>query len=112
MESPKLIETGVYKYLQNTLYNCREKRSTMYYYILNFSVFFIFTGIAGTTLYYCYKQKKSPYEIYQKQVHDQEYILSKIRFYQGHMRNIQMQDKENISGLPPIDAPIHKQYPF
>ena len=98
--SAKLIETGVYTYLQNTLHNCREHRSRMFYMGLNLAVFLLFVGFIGTILYFCYTQKKSPYETYQKQLKDQEYILSKIRYYQGHMHNLNVRDKSNITGLP------------
>ena len=100
MDSPKLIETGVYVYLQNTLYNCREHRSRVFYIGLNIAVFLLFVAFIGTILYVCYTQKKSPYETYQKQLNDQEYILSKIRYYQGHIHNLNVRENRNITGLP------------
>lgn len=100
MDSPKLIEHGVYMYLQNTLYNCKERRSQLFYFGLNITVFLLFAAFISIILYFCYSQKKSPYEEYQKQLKDQEYILSKIRFYQGHMHNLNIRDKSNITGLP------------
>ena len=110
--SAKLIDQGAYTYIQNTLHNCREHRTRIFYISLNIGVFLLFFGIATLVLYYCYHQKKSPYELHQKQLKDQEYILSKIRFYQGHMKNVNIRDKSNITSLPPIDAPISKAYLF
>jgi len=108
--SAKLIETGVYKHMENTLQQCRERRTTLFHIGLNIGVFVIFAMIFGTTLYVCYTQKKSPYETYQKQLKDQEYVLSKIRFYQGQIRN--PMTASSISGLPAIDEPVSRAYPF
>jgi hypothetical protein len=109
MESPKLIETGVYNHIRNTLHNCREHRSNTFYVTLNVGIFLVFSFIFGTALYICYNQKKSPYETYQKQLKDQEYVLSKIRFYQGQIKTPLA---SGISGLPGIDEPVSRAYPF
>jgi hypothetical protein len=108
MDSPKLIETGVYNHIRNTLHNCREHRSNTFYVVLNVGIFVGFILIFGTALYICYNQKKSPYETQQKLMKDQEYVLSKIRFYQGQVRS----NENMISGLPAIDEPVSRAYPF
>jgi hypothetical protein len=112
MDTPKLIETGVYNHIRNTLHNCREHRSNTFYVLLNVGIFSVFVLIIGIILYVCYNQKKTPYEIQQKQLKDQEYVLSKIRFYQGQIR---VPLSSGISGLPgpkDIDEPVSRAYPF
>jgi hypothetical protein len=83
MEFSKLIEPNVRTYLNSTLQSCRETRTNVYYLALNVGILILFVCVFGTMLYFCYKQKKTPYEIHQKMVKDQEYILSKIRVYQS-----------------------------
>lgn len=99
MEQSKLIEPNVRNYLTSTLQSCRETRSNVYYLALNIGVFCLFVGIFGSALYYCYTQKKSPFEIEQKMIKDQEYILNKIRFYQSSR---QVETTSSISNLPSI----------
>ena len=97
MESSSLIEPNVRNYLQSTLQTCRETRTNVYYLALNIGIFILFVSIFGSALYFCYKQKKSPYEVHEKMVKDQEYILSKIRFYQAEK---QMATSTNITNIP------------
>ena len=110
--SAKLIEQGAYLYINNTLSRCKEHRNHIFRISLNIGVFFIFVSGISIILYYRYKQKLSPYDAYQKQIKDHDYILSKIRYYQGHMHKLNIQSDNIITGLPPIDAPISKEYPF
>jgi hypothetical protein len=80
---PRLIEPGVKHFLYNTLNRCHDNRVNIYTWALNICVLILFLGIFGSALYICYKRKLSPEEQYNKMVHDQAYILSKIRFYQN-----------------------------
>jgi len=98
--SAKLIEQGAYLYIQNTLNSCKEHRNNIFRISLNIGVFLVFIGGLAAILWYRYKTKLSPYDDYQKQMKDQDYILSKIRFYQGHMRDIDQRSATNITGLP------------
>jgi hypothetical protein len=97
MEYSKLIEPNVRTYLNCTLQSCRETRTNVYYLALNLGILALFIVVFGSALYYCYKQKKSPYEIQEKMIKDQEYILSKIRFYQSSK---QVETTSKISNLP------------
>ena len=94
-ENPKLIETGTHMYLKDVLKNCHMTRVNVYYYVLNFGVFFLFVGAAALILYYCNQQKMSDYEKKQKMIRDQQYIMSKIRFYQENAE----QRKEKLSSI-------------
>jgi hypothetical protein len=88
MDGPRLIEGSVNHYLQNTLRTCHEHRVKIYSFALNAGVLTLFILIVSFTLYYCYKQKPTPYEQQQKMLKDQQYILSKIRFYQAEQKNL------------------------
>ena len=87
-EYPKLIESGVKNYISGALQSCHQNRINIYYYALNIGVLAIFLGIVAVTLYCCYKRKPSIYETKQKMLRDQEYVLSKIRYYQSEQKNL------------------------
>ena len=97
MEYPRLIENTAKNYLFNTLKSCHEHRVTIYYYVFNISVFIIFALITGYTLYYCYTHKLTDYEKEQKMIRDQQYIMSKIRFYQQENKE---RKTSSITNLP------------
>ena len=101
MDTPRLIETGAKSYMSNILNKCHDNRVNIYLYALNCGVLLLFVFITGLTLYYCHKTKTTPQENYQKIVNEQDYILSKIRYYKEHQRNIA--SKASITGLPVLD---------
>jgi len=74
-------------------------RVTIYYYVLNIGVFVLFILVFGGVLYYCSKGKLSEEEKYQKMMRDQEYIVSKIRFYQDLHKEERM-GSSAITDLP------------
>ncbi len=88
MEIPNLIEDNVSDYLQNSLRMCHMNRVKMYSFALNFTIVLLFLMVCGGFLYYRYTNRPSPYEKQQKLYKDQEYILSKIRFYQSEQKNL------------------------
>jgi len=88
MEHPRLIEGGVQSYLYDTLSTCHNNRVKIYSIALNVGVLVVFVLVVVAALYFCYKRKKTPYEIHQKMARDQEYVLSKIRYYQGEQQNL------------------------
>jgi hypothetical protein len=73
----------------------------IYLYALNIGVFVFFVVLTAAVLYYCYKRRLSPEEAYQKQLKEQEYVLSKIRYYKEQQRNIA--SRASITGLPTMD---------
>ena len=99
IEIPNLIDLGVKDYMYSTLRNCHEYRTHIYSYAFNIIVLFSFLGITFSVLYYSYKQKPTEYELKQKMLKDQQYILSKIRSYQNEKRH---QSVSNITKLPII----------
>ena len=98
---PRLIEQGAYSYMNGVLNKCHDNRVNIYLYALNAGVLILFFIVLGLTLYYCYKSKTSPEENYRKMIQEQEYILSKIKFYKDHQRVIS--SKASITGLPTTD---------
>lgn len=98
---PRLIEPNCRSYMSEILNKCHENRVNIYLYSLNIGILILFILVVFLVLYYCYKTKLSPEEEYQKKIKDQEYILSKIRFYKEHQRNIA--SKASITELPVLD---------
>ena len=102
--TPHLVETGAHNYLLSVLNKCHSNRVTIYYYILNIGIFVIFITVVGAVLYYRSKGKLSDEEKYAKMIKDQQYVLSKIRFYQ-ELHNEERTGTSNITDLPYIYSP-------
>lgn len=100
MEYPRLIENSAKNYLLQTLQKCHNNRVSIYYYALNIGVFILFVGVVGLVLYYCSKQKLSDYDKQQKNLKDQQYILSKIRYYQEDKKQENQSRISDITNLP------------
>ena len=88
MDYPRLIELGTHNYLLDALSICHRNRLRIYHFALNIGILIMFCLITGSILYYCYKKKPSPYELKRRMLKDQEYVLSKIRFYQAEKSNL------------------------
>lgn len=98
METPRLIEMGAKNYMTGVLQKCHENRVNIYLYVLNIGILILFMTVVSVVLYYCYKRKLSPEEDYQKRLKEQDYILSKIRYYKHHQQSIA--SRASITGLP------------
>ena len=101
MEAPRLIEQTAHSYMSNVLHKCHGNRVNIYLYALNCGVLILFILVTGLVLYYCHKTKTTPQENQQKLIKEQEYILSKIKYYKDHQRSIA--SKSSITGLPTLD---------
>ena len=99
---PRLIEQGAHSYMSGILHKCHDNRVNIYLYALNTGILLLFIGITCLILYYCHKTKTTPEENRQKLLKEQEYILSKIRFYKEHQRSIA--SKASITELPILDG--------
>jgi heme/copper-type cytochrome/quinol oxidase subunit 2 len=88
MESPNLIEYNVLYHIQNTLQSCHQNRVQFYSNALNIIVLIVFVVIVFFTLYYSYRKKPTQYEQHAKMLHDQQYVMSKIRYYKEQQQNI------------------------
>ena len=100
MDAPRLIEQGAYSYMSNVLHKCHDNRVSIYLYLLNFGVLIVFLLCTGIILYCCYKHKSTPEENRQKMMKEQEYIVSKIKYYKDHQQNIA--SRSSITGLPTL----------
>lgn len=100
MDDATLIEPSVKNYLFNTLQKCHSNRVNIYFYALNIGVLLIFAFVVGFTLYYCYTQKPNEYEKQQKLIKDQEYVMTKIRYYQEQKKSDEQSKFSSISNLP------------
>lgn len=85
-----LIDQRIRSSLLNTLSGCHETRVQMYTTAFNVAVFVILVMGVALTLYYCHRRQPSAYETHQKLLKDQDYILSKIRFYQAEQKNLML----------------------
>lgn len=96
-----LIDTETKSKLMHTLKMYHEARSKTYSWVLNTIVFGMILLFAGTTVWLCYKNKKSTVEQYNQLLRDQEYVINKIRQYKG------MQDAERLSTKLPVTENEH-----
>jgi len=102
MDAPKLTEPNTTGYLYYTLKQCHDIRVNWYSYALNLGVLIIFLAVFGGALYYSKANKLTDYEKQNRMVKDQQYILSKIRFYQD-INDKQKQNSSSITNLPVIN---------
>lgn len=86
--APKLIEDTAKNYMYHTLQKVHATRVKYNNLILNILVFFGFLAVVGGTLWYLHANKKPQRQKYNQLMKDQEYVLSKIRFYQDQQRKI------------------------
>jgi hypothetical protein len=101
-EGPQLIDNHTKFYLYDTLYSCHQKRVKYHSILFNAIVFIVFIGGLGVALYYCYRRKPSIEQSRSQMERDQQFILSKIRFYQEQNQKIR-ESASPITGLPAIE---------
>lgn len=94
---PQLIDYNAKNFMNSVLVKCHDNRIYLYSIAFNLGVLMIFIIVFGGSLYYCYTKKPSEYEKQEKMIKDQEYILSKIRFYQNEFMN---KNQSSITDLP------------
>ena len=99
MNVTHLIDNNARFYLFQTLQKCHENRVQLYTFALNVIVFLVFVLVTGSILYYNYKNKLTDEELQEKMFRDQQYILSKIRYYQAEN---QKRNTSDITSLPMI----------
>jgi len=88
MDLPKLIDDNVFQNIQQTLQSCHENRVKFYSNALNILVLVVFVTVVFLALYYSYRKKPTQYEQQQQMLEDQQYVLSKIRYYREQQKNI------------------------
>lgn len=100
MDAPVLIESTTKNYLFNTLKQCHTNRVNVYYYIFNTTIFLLFVVVTCMILYRCNQNKPSEYERQQKLIRDQQYVMSKIRYYKDEVENTENQHMTRLTNLP------------
>jgi hypothetical protein len=98
---PRLIDQSAKNYLYNTLQACHQTRVKYHSILLNGFVFIAFVGCASLILYYLYRRKPTAEQTRQQIEQDQQFILSKIRFYQEQNQKIR-ESASPITGLPAL----------
>jgi hypothetical protein len=104
MDQPSLIEASAKNYLFNTLKQCHTTRVNIYYYVFNIGIFLLFVAIVGTILYRCSLNKPTDYERHQKMLRDQQYVMSKIKYYKDEVVNTENQHISRLTNLPIVQG--------
>ena len=100
MDNPKLTEYSTKKFVFDKLQQCHTNRVTIYYYILNIGVFLLFILIVYLALTSCYKNKMTIAEKKYKMMKEQDFILSRIRYFQEENKKNQDSQYSDITNLP------------
>jgi hypothetical protein len=100
MDPPSLIDASAKNYMFNTLKQCHTTRVNIYYYVFNIGIFLLFVAVVGTILYRCSLNKPTEYERQQKLLQDQQYVMSKIRYYKNEVDNNENQHITRLTNLP------------
>ena len=104
--TPKLIDISAIQYLDGALKKSHEIRIKYHRVLWNAGLVFGFFFIVAAVLYYRYTNRPTQQEANYKLIKDQEYVLSKIRFFQEQNQRIQESNRlaegAEISGLPVV----------
>jgi len=97
MEYPRLIEQNVKNYINNNLYKCHQYKTEIFQWVFNIGLFILFLLILFLILFLRKKRKLTPQEMINKQMTEQQHILSKIKQYQMNKKS---ENASNITNLP------------
>lgn len=99
--NPNLIDDSAKMYIDVLLQKSHEIRLNRNYTIFNAAIVVVFCLVFGGVLYYRYTSKLSSGEANYKIMKDQEFILSKIRWFKEQNERInQSASASAITGLP------------
>jgi hypothetical protein len=118
INTPSLVDKGVKYFFKSTLRECHRFKQNNYNNFYNISMFIVFFGILGIILFVRYKGNKSKKEMYEKNLKDKQYIMSKLMYYNKQNIDNQQRIKNNmITNLPDYnDHPeanlLHKKIYF
>lgn len=112
MIAPRLIDESAKYYLDGALKKSHQIRTKYHRIIWNGGLVFAFVFIAGAFLYYRYTHRPTKAEANYKLIQDQEYVLSKIRWFQEENRRIQESSNRKASGSEITGLPVvHPETP-
>lgn len=104
--APRLIDESAKYYLDGALKKSHEIRTKFHRILWNGGLVFIFCSIVGAFLYYRYTHRPTHAEANYKLIKDQEYVLSKIRWFQDENRRIQEANNRRSSGAEITGLPV------
>ena len=114
--APKLIDSSAINYLDGALKKSHEIRVKYHRILWNAGLLFGFFFFVGAFLYYRYTHKPTQSEVDYKLIKDQEYVLSKIRYFQEQNQRINESTRiasgAEISGLPVVHPSEHSSDPY
>lgn len=108
--APHLVDDLSKHYIQDILKKCNQTRTNMYITLFNLFVLFGLVLIGGIVLYVLYRNRPDKNQSYNKMIKDQEYVLSKIRFYQEQQKKISNASSliDNLPSNPSNSYPSEK----
>ena len=98
---PRLIDNGTKYFLSGVLKECNKFKKKNYNLYYNFSMLAIFIIVLGCFLFFRYKGNLSKKQLDLKKTKDNNYIMSKLVYY--NKQNIENQQRINnnlITNLP------------
>jgi hypothetical protein len=118
IQPPKLVDPSAIYYLDGALKKSHEIRVKYHRIIWNAGIVCVFVFIIAGFLYYRHKTRPTQQEANYKLIKDQEYVLSKIRYFQEQNQRINESNHtavgSEISGLPvvhPTREPREPRFP-
>jgi hypothetical protein len=102
---PRLIDHHVKYHLYTTLQKCHQTRLKYHTVALNVIVATVFFGIIGWILYRRYKTRPTDEEVRERMARDQEYIVSKIRFYQEENHRMAEKTRQQATAITDLPMP-------
>lgn len=103
-EVPRLIDEPAKYFLDGALKKSHQIRVKFHRILWNVGTFLVFSFVFGAFLYYRYTNRPTQAETNYKLMKDQEYVLSKIRFFQEQNQKIREVGRaapgSEITGLP------------
>lgn len=104
--APKLIDTSAIDYLDTALKKSHQIRVTYHRILWNGGLVFAFLFVFCVFLYYRYTNRPTAAEANYKLIKDQEFVLSKIRYFQEQNQKIReagrMAEGSELTGLPVV----------
>ena len=95
--APKLVDYNIKVSIHDSLKRAYEYKLNFYNNLLNYSLFIIFSVTLCLFLYFRYKGKITPEELYKKENEKRIYVLSKLQ----QLNHIQTsQNNKLITNLP------------
>lgn len=108
--NPILTEPGVKFFLNETLKQCRKKRTVMNNYYFNLALLGFFSLVLTTLLIYKYKTRPTEEDRKKLKNLKRDYFISKVRKLQA--KKAKLYDQQ-ITNLPQFESPfevLHKKF--